>query len=123
MDASEPMMPDDAGRLGHHALGHVEHAHDEVPGVGDEQNRGGGFEHPFEDHPGVHIMQVVAVGYHLDQLQRHHDGQDHACNRHHDGVGEVLDHAENVAVPALRGLAHLYGYIRDLLVHAVEHPC
>ena len=21
-----------------------------------------------------------------------------------------------------RGLAHLYGYIRDLLVHAVEHP-
>ena len=66
-------------------------------------------------------MQVIAVGNHLDQLQRHHDGQDHACNRHHDGVGEVLDHVENVAVPALRGLAHLYGYIRDLLVHAVEH--
>ena len=79
MEASEPMMPDAWATT---ALGHVEHAHDEVPGVGDEQNRGGGFEHPFEDHPGVHIMQVVAVGYHLDQLQRHHDGQDYACNRH-----------------------------------------
>ena len=67
-------------------------------------------------------MQVVAVGYHLNQLQRHHDCQDNTCNRHHDGVGEVLDHAENAAVPPLRGLAHLYGYIRDLLIYAVEHP-
>ena len=121
-DVDGSVRADDAGRLGHHALGHVEHAHDEVPGVGDEQNRGGGFEHPFEDHPGVHVMQVVAVGNHLDQLQRHHDSQDHASNRHHDGVGEVLDHTENAAVPPLRGLAHLYGYIRDLLIYAVEHP-
>ena len=68
------------------------------------------------------IMQVVAVGNHLDQFQRHHDGQDHASNRHHDGVGEVLDHTENAAVPPLRGLGHLYGYIRDLLIYAVEHP-
>ncbi len=67
-------------------------------------------------------MQVVAVGNHLDQLQRHHDGQDHTCNRHHDGVGEVLDHTENAAVPPLRGLTHLGGDVRDLLVHAVEHP-
>ena len=67
-------------------------------------------------------MQVVAVGNHLDQLQRHHDGQDHASNRHHDGVGKVLDHTENAAVPPLRGLAHLRGDVRDLLVHTVEHP-
>lgn len=48
--------------------------------------------------------------------------QDHASNRHHDGVGEVLDHAENAAVPPLRGLTHLGSDVRDLLVHAVEHP-
>ncbi len=35
-------------------------------------------------------MQVVLVGNHLNQLQRHHDSQDHASNRHHDGVGEIL---------------------------------
>ena len=67
-------------------------------------------------------MQVVSVGNHLNQFQRHHDGQDHTCNRHHDGVGQILDHAENVTVPRLRRLPHLHGYIRDLLVHAVEHP-
>ena len=44
------------------------------------------------------------------------------CNRHHDGVGEVLNHTENAAVPPLRGLAHLRGDVCDLLVHAVEHP-
>ncbi len=49
-------------------------------------------------------------------------GQDHASDRHHDGVREVLDHVENVAVPALRGLAHLYGYIRDLLVTLSNIP-
>ena len=43
-------------------------------------------------------------------------------NRHHDGVGKVLDHTENAAVPPLRGLAHLRGDVRDLLVHTVEHP-
>ena len=67
-------------------------------------------------------MQVVLVGNHLNQLQRHHDSQDHASNRHHDGVGEVLDHGENTSVPALRGLAHLCRNVCDLLVHAIEHP-
>lgn len=74
------------------------------------------------DHPGVHIMQVVSVGNHLNQLQRHHDGQDHASNRHHDGVGEALNHIENITVPALGGLAHLCRNVCNLLVYAVEHP-
>ncbi len=67
-------------------------------------------------------MQVVLVGDHLNQLYRHHNSQNHACNRHHDGVGQVFDHAENAAIPSLWGLAYLYGYIRDLLVYAVKHP-
>ena len=63
-------------------------------------------------------MQVVSVSNHLNQLQRHHDSQDHASNRHHDGVGEVLDHTENAAVPALGGLAYLCSNVCDLLVHS-----
>ena len=26
-----------------------------------------------------------------------------ACNRHHDGVGQILNHAENTAIPSLVG--------------------
>ena len=37
-------------------------------------------------------------------------------------LGEILDHAENTPVPALRGLAHLCRNVCDLLVHAIEHP-
>ena len=55
---------------------------------------------------------VVLVCNHLDQVYGHHDSQDHTCNRHHDGVGQILNHAENTAIPSLWGLAYLYGYIR-----------
>ena len=67
-------------------------------------------------------MQVVLVCDHLDQVYGHHDSQDYACNRHHDGVGQILNHTENTAIPSLWCLADLYGYIRDLLVYAVKHP-
>ena len=67
-------------------------------------------------------MQVVLVCNHLDQVYGHHDSQDHTCNRHHDGVGQILNHIENTAIPSLWGLSYLYGYIRDLLVYAVKHP-
>lgn len=67
-------------------------------------------------------MQVVFVGNHLDQFQRHYNRQNHTGDGNHDGVGEVLDHAENAAVPALRRLPNLHGYISDLLVYRIEHP-
>ena len=47
-------------------------------------------------------MQVVFVGNHLDQFQRHYNRQNHTGDGNHNGVGEVLDHVENTAVPALR---------------------
>ena len=43
-------------------------------------------QHWLENHPGIHIMQVVLVCNHLDQVYGHNDSQDHTCNRHHDGV-------------------------------------
>ena len=67
-------------------------------------------------------MQVVLVCNHLDQVYSHHDSQDHTCNRHHDGVGQILNHTENAAVPALQRLPNLHGYISDLLVYRIEHP-
>ena len=67
-------------------------------------------------------MQVVLVCNHLDQVYGHYNSQDHACNRHHNGVGQILDHIENTAIPSLRCLAYLYGYIRDLFVYAVKQP-
>ena len=41
----------------------------------------------------------------------HYDSQNHTCNRHHDGVGQILNHAENTAIPSLWRLSYLYGYI------------
>lgn len=67
-------------------------------------------------------MQIVFVGNHLNQLHRHHDSQNHTSNRHHDAVGEVLNHTENAAVPALGSLTYLCGNVSDLLVHTIEHP-
>ena len=50
---------------------------------------------------------------------RTRDKADHSL---YNGVGEVLDHVENTAVPALRCLPNLHGYISDLLVYRIEHP-
>lgn len=51
--------------------------------------------------------------------QRQNDtgyGQDHV-------VGKVLNHTEDSAVPALRGLTDLHRNISDLRIHRVHHPC
>lgn len=65
-------------------------------------------------------MEVVPVGHYLYKLQRHHDGKDYAGNGQDNGLGQGLNHAENVRVPALRRLAYLPAYLRDVLVDVVE---
>ena len=45
-----------ARRIAYDGLRHVEHAHDDVPGVGDDQDRAGRLEHPLKKHPGIYVV-------------------------------------------------------------------
>ena len=104
------------------ALGQIKHTHDDVPGIGDDQDSAGGLEYPLEEHPGVHVIEVVALGEHLYQFQCHHNGEDDTGNGENDGVGKVSHHIEDTAVPRLGGQAHLGGDVRHLLVYTVKKP-
>ena len=57
-----------------HMLGYIKHTHDDVPGVRYDQNRAEGLEYPFEEHPGIHVVHIVAVNQHLDQIEAHNEG-------------------------------------------------
>ncbi len=57
-------------RLLHYMLGHVKYRHDDVEGVGEHQHGGEGLENPFEEYPGVEVVEVVVVHQHLDELTR-----------------------------------------------------
>ena len=43
-------------RLLHYMLGHVKYRHDDVEGVGEHQHSGEGLENPFEENPGVEVV-------------------------------------------------------------------
>lgn len=42
-------------RLSYHALGHVEHRHDDIEGVGEDRHGDKGFNDPLEKQPGVDV--------------------------------------------------------------------
>ena len=67
-------------------------------------------------------MEVVTVHQQLNQLQRHHDGQNNARYGKDHGVGQTAYHIEDTAVPRLGGQTYLCGDVSHLLIHAVEHP-
>ena len=67
-----------------------------------DQDSGSGLERPLEEYPCVHVVEVIFVGNELDQLQRHHKGENCACDGDDHGFRQVLYHAENAAVPCLR---------------------
>ena len=48
-------------RLLHYMLGHVKYRHDDVEGVGEHQHGGEGLENPFEEYPGVEVVEVVVI--------------------------------------------------------------
>lgn len=67
-----------AGSIVDHALRHIEYAHNDIPGVADNEYRTGRFEHPLEDEPGIDFsVHVVFVRNDLNQLHGHYDGEDH----------------------------------------------
>ena len=119
-DVNCRVRDDHAGRLCDHALCRVEHAHDYRPGVRDDENGTGRLEHPLEKDRRLNLVEVVAVGHYLDQLQGHHNGENDASYGQDDRLGQRLYHAENVRVPALRRLAYLTAYLRDVLVDVVK---
>ena len=112
---------DDARRVIDHALRHVKHAHDDVPGVGHDKDGTGRFEYPFEKHPGIHVVEVIFFGDKLNQFQRHNECQNDTRDGKDDVFGQGADHAVYAGVPRLWRRAYLPGYLTDFLIHAVEH--
>ena len=66
----------DTGCTGYDILTDVEDRHHNVKGVGNEVDRHSRLEEPLEEHPCVHVMQVVFLGDHGDQLVTQDKGDD-----------------------------------------------
>ena len=113
---------DDACRLVDHILRHIEHRHDNVPGVRDDQHRAEGFENPLKENPCVEIVKVVLLDDELDQLVAHDKGEDDAGDGNDHRLREVADHVENAAVPCSGRHADLPGDLTHLCVQGIKHP-
>ena len=111
-----------ARRAADYALRHIEHAHDDVPCVADDQDGAGRLKDPFEEHPGVHIIHIVLLGDELDQLQRHDKGEYHPRDGQNDGLRQALHHIEDTAVPALGRGADLAGDLAHLRIDLLKQP-
>ena len=66
----------DTGCTGYDILTDVEDRHHNVKGIGNEVDRHSRLEEPLEEHPCVHVMQVVFLGDHGDQLVTQDKGDD-----------------------------------------------
>ena len=111
---------DDSGGAAHDALRRVKDPHDDIPGVGNDQDGAEGLENPFEEDPGFKTLQVVLFQHQLQKLQRHHNGQNHTGDGENHVVRQAADHAVDAAVPCLRRRAHLPRNAADLLVDVVK---
>ena len=67
-DVDACVRDDDPRLLADHILRHIEHRHDDVPGVGDDQHGAEGLENPLEENPCVKVVEVVFLNDELDQL-------------------------------------------------------
>ena len=112
----------DAGALADHVLRHIEHRHDDVPGVGDDEHRAEGLEDPLEKDPGVEVVKVVLFYDELDELIAHDKGEDDAGDGDDHGLREAADHVENTAVPRGGRHAHLPGNLAHLGIQGIKHP-
>ena len=112
----------DAGALAYHVLRHIEHSHDDVPSVGDNEHRAEGLEDPLEEDPGVKVVEIVLFDDELDELIAHDKGEDDAGDGDDDGLREVTDHVEDTAVPRGGRHAHLPGDLAYLGIQGIKHP-
>lgn len=113
---------DDPRRLTDHILRHIEHRHDDVPGVGDDQHRAEGLENPLEENPGVKVVEVIFLDDELDQLVAHDEGEDDASDGDNHRFREVSDHVEDAAVPGGGRHADLPGDLAHLCIQGIKHP-
>ena len=63
---------DNAGTLVDNALGGIEHTHNDIPCVADNEDGKSRLENPAEEHGGVKVVHIVLFGNHLDKLMAHH---------------------------------------------------
>ena len=113
---------DDAGTLADHILRHIEHRHDDVPGVGDDEHRAEGLEDPLEEDPGVEVVEIVLFYDELDEFIAHDKGEDDAGDGDDYGLREIADHVENAAVPRGGRHTHLTGDLAHLGIQGIKHP-
>ena len=120
-DVDGGIADDNAGCAVYHALRYVEYAHDDIPGIGDDENGGSRLENPLEEHPCVEIVEVVFIGDELDQLQSCDESENQPGNRQDDVIRQGVNHVVDAAVPRLRRRTHLTGDLTDFLVDVIEH--
>lgn len=71
----------------HDILTDVENRHHDVKGVGHEVDRHSRFEKPLEEHPSVHLVHIVFLGDHGNQLVTQHEGYDDTGNGDYHAFG------------------------------------
>ena len=104
------------------ALRHIENSHDDVERVGDDQDGDERLEDPAKEHPCVHVVQVVFVDDHVDQLVAHDEREHHARDGDDDRFGQRLDHGEDAAVPSRRCRSYLRCNLSDLRLTVSNMP-
>ena len=61
---------------GNHVLPDVEYCHHDVKRMRHEVDRHSRLEKPLEEHPSVHVVKVVFLGDHGNQLVAQNEGDD-----------------------------------------------
>ena len=97
-------------------LAQFKDCHDDGRGVADDPYGDPHLDEIPEKHPGIHIVEIVAVGDHGDKFIAQDRRDDHSCDGDHDSLGQALDHGEDPTVPFLWSLAYLCGDVPSLCV-------
>ena len=70
----------DSGCARNHGLSDVEYCHHDVKGIGHEVDCNSRFEEPLEEHPSVHVVHIVFLRDHGDQLVTQNEGDNDTGN-------------------------------------------
>ena len=71
-DVDACIRDDNAGCLIDNALRHIKHAHDDIPGIGDNQDGAGCFENPLEKDRCFDLVEVILVDRKSTRLNSSH---------------------------------------------------